>query len=75
MFQSGGTGDEFLDEFLQNEENGDSDLKMLDSQLDNMETPDGNSEVNASTLLDFFNQLNGSNYQYRNMYQYGILSN
>ena len=63
MFQSGGTGDEFLDEFLQNEENGDSDLKMLDSQLDNMETPDGNSEGNASSLLDFFNQLNGSKQQ------------
>merc|ERR1719187_2334382 len=28
-----------------------------------METPDGNSEVNASTLLDFFNQLNGSKQQ------------
>lgn len=54
-----GTGDEFLDELLSNDASLDDgavpDIKVIDSSI-NMT---GN-EVNASTLLDFFNQLGKS---------------
>lgn len=52
-----GTGDEFLDELLSNDSTLEvgavPDLKVIDSDI-NMSS----GEVNASTLLDFFNQLN-----------------
>ena len=36
---------------------------MLANEMGIIETQDCNNEVNASTLLDFFNQLNGSKQQ------------
>lgn len=54
-----GTGDEFLDELLSNDASLDEgavpDIKVMDSSI-NM----SGTEVNASTLLDFFNQLGKS---------------
>lgn len=51
-----GTGDEFLDKLLSNdsglEDGAVPDLKVIDTDI-NMSS----GEVNASTLLDFFNQL------------------
>jgi len=54
-----GTGDEFLDELLSNDASLDEgavpDIKVMDSSI----AMSGN-EVNASTLLDFFNHLGKS---------------
>lgn len=55
-----GTGDEFLDELLSNgdaslDEGAVPDIKVMDSSI-NM----SGNEVNASTLLDFFNHLGKS---------------
>jgi len=54
-----GTGDEFLDELLSNDASLDEgpvpDIKVMDSSI-NM----SGNEMNASTLLDFFNHLGKS---------------